>query len=332
MSNLENVKSKLTSREYDFLRENKELGNIAYLVLSGSIGYGTNNEYSDIDLRGVLIENKKYLFGFEPFEQFEELKTDTVIYSLKKFVKMCSEANPNVIELLGVEDDCIVLIDDVGKKLRENNEIFLSKKVIKTYGNYANAQLRRLQNALCHDSFDEKDKLKHIKNSLDSQIEHFQRNYKQFGDNAINILVNDDNLELCFDIELKKYPIKDFVAIYSELNNTVKTYNKLNHRNNKKDEAHINKHAMHLVRLLITGTDILNGKGIITKRRDEHKLLMDIRNGVYTYDEVFEITDECSVKFEEAAKNTKLRDTVDLEKIENFVIDAYNKKMKNIEF
>ncbi len=142
---MEKIFEKINSEQYDFLRNDERLNNISYLVLSGSYGYGTNNENSDIDLRGTLIENKKYLYGLESFEQFENLETDTVIYSLKKFVKLCSQCNPNAIELLGVDDDCVVKMDSIGKYMRENQEMVLSKKAIKSFGNYANAQLRRLQ-------------------------------------------------------------------------------------------------------------------------------------------------------------------------------------------
>ncbi len=323
---MSNILEKINSKEYDFLRYNKDLQNISYLVLSGSHGYGTNNENSDIDLRGALRENEKYFYGLNTFEQFEDLESDTVIYSLKKFVQLSMQCNPNTIELLGVDDDSIVQMDNVGKYMRDNQDMFLSKKAIKSFGNYSNAQLRRLQNALCHDSLQEADRLKHLKNSLEGQMDHINRNYKSFGENALKIYVDETKNELCFDVDLKKYPIGDFVSIYSELSNTLKTYNKLNHRNNKKDDAHLYKHAMHLIRLLITGTDILNGKGIITKRKDEHKLLMDIRNGLYTFDEIFKITDDMNRLFEESAKTTKLPDDVDYTKIEDFLIKAYTNK------
>lgn len=109
---------------------------------------------------------------------------------VKKFVKLCSKCNPNIIELLGVNDDCIVQIDDIGKYLRENSEIFLSKRVISSYGNYSNAQLRRLENALCHDSFEEKQRLIHIKNSLDSQIEEFNKKYNLSSRDSIDIFID----------------------------------------------------------------------------------------------------------------------------------------------
>jgi predicted nucleotidyltransferase len=307
--------------EYDFLRTNPDLKNVIYLTLSGSHGYGTNNESSDADLRGVLIEDRKYLFGLTSFEQFEDLPTDTVIYGLKKFVRLCADANPNALELLGTDDDCIVVITEKGKRLRDNAGLFLSKRVVNSFGNYATAQLRRLQNALCHDSYEEREKLKHLRNTLNAQLEHFRRMYTSFEAGAIKIYSDGDVLQ--FDVELKNYPINDFVGIYSELSNTIKAYNKLNHRNNKKDDAHLYKHAMHLIRLLITGTDILNGKGIITKRKDEHDFLMGLRNGKFSFEEIFKLTDEYQEKFDKAAESTTLPREPDIAKIEELLMQLY---------
>ena len=313
----------LKNAEYRFIHTNPDLQNIIYLTLSGSRGYGTNNENSDTDLRGVLIEDRKYLFGLKTFEQFEDLPTDTVIYGLKKYVRLCADANPNALELLGTNEDCIVLMSDKGKLLRDNASLFLSQKVIGSFGNYATAQLRRLQNALCHDSYAEQEKTRHLRNTLHAQLEHFKRTYTSFDKGAINIYADPKSGELVFDIDLKSYPIKDFVGIYSELSNTVKTYNKLNHRNNKKDDAHLYKHAMHLIRLLITGTDILNGKGIVTMRTDEHEFLMDLRNGKYSFEEIFNLTDTYQGKFEKAAEKTALPLAPDMEKIEKLLIALY---------
>jgi len=45
------------------------------------------------------------------------------------------------------------------------------------------------------------------------------------------------------------------------------------------------KHAMHLIRLLITGTEVLEGKGINTYREKEREFLLDIRKGKYSYND-----------------------------------------------
>jgi predicted nucleotidyltransferase len=240
---------------------------------------------------------------------------------LKKFVRLCADANPNALELLGTDEDCIVKITKKGRLLRHNAGLFLSRRVASSFGNYATAQLRRLQNALCHDSYEEEEKTKHLRNTLNAQLEHFKKTYTAFGDGAIRIYYDEGVLK--FDIDLKGYPIKDFIGIYSELSNTVRAYNKLNHRNNKKDEAHLYKHAMHLIRLLITGTDILRGNGIVTKRRDEHVFLMKLRNGAYSFEDFFKLVDKYQADFEHAAANTLLPDEPDMNAIEAFLISMY---------
>lgn len=74
--------------------------------------------------------------------------------------------------------------------------------------------------------------------------------------------------------------------MYSDMNNIVRDYSKLNHRNSKKDELHLNKHAMHLIRLLVTGTEILEGKGVNTYREKEREFFIDIRKGKYSYNDL----------------------------------------------
>jgi predicted nucleotidyltransferase len=315
------LNSLLGKNEYDFLRSNPDLAHVIYLVRSGSHAYGTATPESDIDLRGVLVEPKHYLLGLQSFEQFEDSPSDTVIYGLRKFASLLSKCNPNTIELLGVDDDCIVINTKQGKHLRDNAELFLSTRAISSFGNYAIAQLRRLQNAIYRDSFSEAKQREFLKTTLNSQMEHFQRTYSQFGDGYIE-LATDENL-LLFTINLMQYPVVDFVGIYSELANIVKSYNKLNHRNNKKSEKQLYKHAMHLIRLLMTGTDILLGKGIITRRKEEQHLLMDIRNGNLPFDDIFVLVTEYQSIFHAAAKQTKLPYEPDAKAIDQLMITIY---------
>ena len=311
----------LEKAEYEFLRTNPDLQNVIYLVLSGSRAYGTSTPNSDYDLRGALIEPPQYVYGLQNFEQFEDSPSDTVIYSLKKFVDLLAKSNPNALELLGVDEDSIVIMTEPGRAIRNNAEWFLSKRVINSFGNYAVAQLRRLQNALCHDSYTIEEQERHLQTTLAGQLDHFQRTYTKFPEGSINIYNHDGAIK--FDVNLIGYPVSDFVGIYSELASIIKTYSKLNHRNNKKTEASLFKHAMHLIRLLLTGTDILDGKGIVTKRKNEHGLLTDIRNGKIGFDEIWKLADEYQAKFEQAAKRTNLPDEPNWVEIENMLIKFY---------
>lgn len=316
-----NTTKLLQQKEYLFLHNNPDLKNVIYLTLSGSYAYGTNNEASDIDLRGILIEDKRYLFGLNSFEQFEDEQTDTVIYSLKKFVGLCANANPNALELLGTDENCLVKITKAGQILRNNASLFLTRRAADSFGNYASAQLRRLANALCHDYYDPEQQKKHLSDILNAQIGHFSSTYTSFDKNSIKLYTQKEQL-LC-DLNLQAYPLKDFAGIYSEMQNIIRTYGKLNHRNKKKDDKHLYKHAMHLIRLLIMGKDILGNKGIITKRISEHQLLMDLRNGKYTFAEIFAMADRYQEEFAKATQVSVLPDQPDMEKIEQLLVELY---------
>jgi hypothetical protein len=125
------------------------------------------------------------------------------------------------------------------------------------------------------------------------------------------------------DVNLKHYSLRDFKNIYSEMSNLLKDYSKLNHRNRKKDDAHLYKHAMHLIRLLITGRDILAGEGIKTYREKERQLLLDIRMGKYTFDEIFDLVEQHDSEFKKAAAITDLPEKPDKKKVQGLMMDMY---------
>ena len=135
--------------------------------------------------------------------------------------------------------------------------------------------------------------------------------------------------EIYMDINFKHYPLRDFKNIYSDMSNVVRSYDKLTHRNNKKDSAHMYKHAMHLIRLLNMGTEILEGKGVNTYREADHEILMDIRNGYYSYEEIFEMVDKYVQQFDYASKNTVLNDNPDIEATNQLLIDIYKDVILN---
>jgi len=331
---IQQLKDKINSEEYEFLRTDPHLGNnILILTTAGSIAYGTNVDTSDVDIRGVTLESKQDIMGLSSFEQFEDRTTDTVIYGLKKFIGLCLNCNPNVLEILGTAPEHLLVITKEGQLLRDNVDLFLSQKAIHSFGNYATAQLRRLQNALARDNYPQVEKEQHILNSILGQMDHLKRIYKTFTNSEINLYIDksdkkDMDSEIFIDINLKHYPLRDFKNIYSDMNNIIKDYSKLNHRNSKKDELHLNKHAMHLIRLLVTGTEILEGKGVNTYREKERKLFLDIRSGKYSYSEIFEMVDVYEKQFKQAALNTSLPVEPDYRRVEELMIAIYSSRLK----
>ena len=122
------------------------------LGLSGSYGYGTNREGSDIDFRGVTLNLPSDLLGLTEFEQYEDRKTDTVIYGFNKLINLLLNCNPNTIEILGLDEDQYLIRSALGQELLDHKQLFLSKRAAVSFGHYADAQLRRLQNAIARDT------------------------------------------------------------------------------------------------------------------------------------------------------------------------------------
>lgn len=91
------------------------------------------------------------------------------------------------------------------------------------------------------------------------------------------------------------------------------------------------KHAMHLVRLLNMGVEILEGNGVNVDRTNiDQELLMDIRNGVYTFDEIEVMANELNARADKAYKTTSLPVKPNLEKINALRMDILERHLWNI--
>lgn len=324
-------KALLQSEEYDFIRKNERLGDrIMILGIGGSYSYGTNNENSDIDFRGVTLQSPSDLIGLTEFEQYEDDKTDTVIYGFNKLVRLLLECNPNTCEMLGLDEDQYLIKSVLGQELIDNTNLFLSKRAIRSFGGYADAQLRRLQNAVARDSLPQSDREKHIYTSVKNALEDFNRRHGISENENVRIYIDkaqnpELDTELFVDANYTHYPLRDYEDMWGTMRNVIRDYDKIGKRNKKKDANHLNKHAMHLIRLFMMAIDILEQGRIITHRTADLPLLLSIRHGEYmkedgTFSQAFyEVLEEYERRLEEASKKTKLPDNPDLAAVERFV-------------
>lgn len=321
----------MNSPEYDFLHTNKRLGNrIILLGLGGSHAYGTSNANSDTDFRGITLNMPSDLIGLTEFEQYEDEHTDTVIYSFNKIVKLLLECNPNTCEILGLDEDQYLIKTPLGHELIDNRDLFLSKRAAKSFGGYASAQLRRLQNAIARDSMSQAEKEQHILNSVRNALDDFNRRYDDFDNGSIKLYIDQAvtpslETEIFVDANYSHFPLRDYEKMFSTMNTVIREYDKIGKRNKKKDDNHLNKHAMHLIRLFMMAIDILD-KGIIkTHRTEDLDLLLKIRNGGFQKEdhtftsEFYDILNHYERELERATKESLLPDNPDMDKVEAFV-------------
>jgi predicted nucleotidyltransferase len=328
------TKEILLQPEYNFIKNNEHLGKqVILLGLAGSYSYGTNNQDSDIDIRGIALNRKSDLIGMTSFEQYVDGNTDTCIYGFNKMINLLLSCNPNTIELLGMKPEHYLYLNNIGQQLIDQRKMFLSQRAAQSFGGYASAQLRRLQNALARDSFPQEEKEQHILKSIKNAMYDFKGRYENCDEGSLHIYIDKSNQqeldsEIFVDVELKHYPLRDYKGMLSEMNNIVREYDKIGKRNKKKDDNHLNKHAMHLIRLFLMAIDIMEKEEINTYRDREQKLLLDIRNGVFQKEdgtfrnEFYEMLEDYENKFDYAVKNTSLPQEPDYKKVQEFVMSV----------
>jgi len=328
------IKEMITGEEYGFLRTNPYLGDrIMFLTLGGSHAYGTNIETSDVDIRGCAMNSKSDILGLSNFEQVVHTQTDTTIYGFNKLIGLLLNCNPNTIELLGCKPEHYFYVSDAGQMMIDNRGLFLSQKAVGSFGGYATQQLRRLQNALARDKMSQPENEEHIRNAMERALKDFADRYSDFDSGGVTLFTDEsprDDLdrEVFCNIHIDKFPARDFSAMMNVLHNVVGNYEKLNHRNRKKDDDHLNKHAMHLVRLYLMCLDILEKGEINTYRCDDREFLLSIRNGKFQKEdgsympEFFDLVKDYEKRLKYAKANTDLPAAPNMRRVEEFVMEV----------
>ena len=324
--------------EYQFLQTDPHLGkNIIFLTSGGSYAYGTNVESSDIDIRGCTLNSKSDLLGMGDFEQVVDTGTDTTVYAFNKLLALLISCNPNTIELLGCKPEHYLMLTDIGKQLIDQRKMFLSRRAAISFGGYANQQLRRLENALAHDAYPAEVKERHIMGSCENAIFTFPERYRTFAPEQIELSVAnvEGSPQVVADINMKQVPLRTLTGMVSELVEITRNYDKIHHRNKKKDDIHLNKHAMHLVRLYLMCLDILEKEEIVTYRSADHDLLMDIRSGRYQREDhtfssdFYDLLNSLERQLDYAKEHTSLPEMPDLVRIEAFQMEINERVVRD---
>lgn len=134
--------------------------NLSYTTVIGSQAYGMSNDDSDQDLYSFAVTQKEelfphlygHLYGFGPKKEifetyskhsifYKEKEYDVSIHGIVKYFNLLLDNNPSQLETLFTPFNCVLYTNDVGKLVRDNRHIFLSKKCYHRYIGYAYGQL-----------------------------------------------------------------------------------------------------------------------------------------------------------------------------------------------
>lgn len=137
------------------------------LTVAGSRAYGMHRPGSDVDLKGVAIPPARYVLGFtKSFAQadspeamstfWDDLsaaeqevakgsKLEGSVYELRKFMRLATDCNPHVLDVLFCRDEEVRIATPVGEAMRALGPAVLSRRARFSFGGYATSQLKRIE-------------------------------------------------------------------------------------------------------------------------------------------------------------------------------------------
>lgn len=117
---------------------------LLFECISGSHAYGTATPESDLDLRGVYAVPPSEYMGLQtPVNQVADARNDIVFYSLRRLIELLSSANPNVLELLYMPEDCVRWRSSAFEPLLVHRQEFISQQCVQTHVGYALTQIKK---------------------------------------------------------------------------------------------------------------------------------------------------------------------------------------------
>jgi uncharacterized protein len=342
--------------------------------LSGSHAYGLSRPGSDLDYRGIFIATKPYYLGFNEIEQFDrgwdtesgifdwlDNEKDTVIYELKKILSLLAAANPNILELLWLNE--YKFLTPTGRYLIDRRRMFLTKKVKHTYAGYALAQIKKIeshrkwlldppQNPPTRSQFGLASERSISKDELHAFLEYLSSlirdkvEYLAEAEELHRLLVN----RIDFKGILKQHPLGDDVLAYTQsFTNSQGDFIKLLQKHQKYQTAKREwqayqtwktnrnparagmeqksgydlKHAMHCIRLLRSGIEILATGEVCVDRRmaGDAAELTAILNGDFSYAQVKQLADETFNKLDLVYRQSSLPESADRSAINDLCIE-----------
>lgn len=125
------------------IKDVEDNGWLLYKVVTGSTAYGTNLPTSDIDIRGVFKLPTDLLLSGYVVEQVHDETNDTVYYELGRFIELLIKGNPNILEMLFIDEEHIQYIDPKFKDCFYGNTSYITGNYVNATFGYCHSQIKK---------------------------------------------------------------------------------------------------------------------------------------------------------------------------------------------
>jgi len=228
---------------------------------------------------------------------------DEELQELRKFLKLAADSNPNIIEFLYVER-LITHETPIWKKIRDNRDMFLSKKARYTFAGYAHAQLGRIKTHrgyLLSPPGKQPERAEYGLNPENKVAREHQ--------NAILSLPDKWIAESAREYVRNQRKFQDALAAWHSYHKFERERNPLRKEMERKYGFDV-KHGMHLLRLSRMGAEILE-KGEVNVYRPDREELRGILRGEWTYEQIVSYAEKIDASMDELYQKSTLRNKPD---------------------
>ena len=338
-----------------------------FLGLAGSQAHGTAGPESDLDVRGVCTPPLAARLSYrEAFEQYEgalpealfasirdkltpaqlhaagSVKLECVIFDLTKFVRLCSQSNPNTLEILFTPEDAWLLVHPLWRRLHAERRRFLSLQAERSHVGYALNQLQRIKT---HRGWLlNPPKAQPARQSFGLPAEAtLNRADRQRIQQAIANRIADWDIEAsdateALATESLGLPqgVVDALAAERRYRAAMRQWEAYRTWQKQRNPARAaleaqhgydTKHAMHLVRLSRMAVEILE-HGEVRVRRDDRDELLAVRDGAWSYDALLEHAEALRGRIAAAKAASALPDAPDERALDDLCVELIEAELR----
>lgn len=277
------------------------LDNPDLLVMAGSRLYGTNTPESDHDYRGFVVPPFEYLVGLSKFDHQIIRDPDSVVYSIRRFFELLIMGDPGALEILYAPKSSIIKESGIGSVLINHRSLFITKQSIRRIFGYAQSEWRKVTGT----------QLVPIKRipTEDEVVENIRQIFhpgREEMDEIIRLL---------------------FISHKREIRSAKR---KLGRKRKRQIERHgyCTSSACHTIRLLEQAIELIN-TGELTFPRPNAKLLLSIKKGELSFEDVEEIYKTYISRSEFVEKPPHLPDKPPIKQIRNLYYQIIARKIRD---